>query len=77
MVVISPQIQAAEMRRREFVVQGIQEQRVVHVLRASSPRHSSLSAPRSSRVIPFALAARYTLYLLTSLATVAFGLQTN
>jgi hypothetical protein len=76
MVVISPQAQAAEMRRREFVAQGIHEQWVDQVLVTGSPRDTGLS-PRSSLVISLQIAACSTRSLLTSLATGALGLTTN
>ena len=74
LVVISPQIQAAEQRRREFVTQGIAEQRVEQMLGSATPGWRSVP-PLERPSLPLTLrhpvhAARS---LLTRMAMIALG----
>src|SRR5689334_11400964 len=77
MFVAAPQIQAAALRRQDIVAQAIHEQWVTQHLALASTRrtHLTLAWPSLSRSVRHALCAAR--YLLTSLATEAFGLSMN
>ena len=78
MVVISPQIQAAEMRRREFVAQGIQEQWVDQMLAPSAPPHATGPASaRASLAQAVLRTIREARHRLARPAAAPFGATTN
>jgi hypothetical protein len=77
LVVISPQIQAAEQRRQEFVTQGIAEQRVEQMLGSATPGWRSVP-PLERPSLPLTLrrpdhTARSFRSLLTRMAMIALG----
>jgi hypothetical protein len=73
-------VECAELRRREFVAQGEREHGFNAALAAApvkSPFAASPQSAEAARGNAVLIAARYARFLLTSLATVAFGISTN